>query len=125
MEQFDYSEMVYGFLSLSRKNSDFGPCVRSYRIDYRHDAFYFFAKYPEEVLDVEVFSILGGEMHQADSTSFTPRRFLYVEKKESAAELNAPPHQSPLPTPNPFQLSYALRRACRAKFRPHCRCCAK
>jgi hypothetical protein len=89
MEQFDYSEMVYGFLSLSPKNSDFGPCVRSYRIDYRHDAFYFFAKCPEEVLDVEVFSILGGEMHQADSTSFTPRRFLYVEKKESAAELNA------------------------------------
>jgi hypothetical protein len=28
-------------------------------------------------------------MHQADSTSFTPRRFLYVEKKESAAELDA------------------------------------
>ena len=72
MERHDYSEMVYGFLSLSPKNSDFGPRVRSYRIDYRHDAFYFFAKCPEEVLDVEVFSILGGEMHQADSTSFTP-----------------------------------------------------
>jgi hypothetical protein len=89
MEQYDYSEMVYGFLSLSPKNSDFGPCVRSYRIDYRHDAFYFFAKCPEEVLDVEVYDILGGELHQADSTSFTPRRFLYVEKKESATELDA------------------------------------
>jgi hypothetical protein len=62
--------------------------VRSYRIDYRHDAFYFFAKCPEEVLDVEVFDILGGELHQADSTSFTPRRFLYVEKKESTTELD-------------------------------------
>ncbi len=89
MERHDYSEMVYGFLSLSPKNSDFGPRVRSYRIDYRHDAFYFFAKCPEEVLDVEVFDILGGELHQADSTSFTPRRFLYVEKKESVAELDA------------------------------------
>jgi len=88
MEQYDYSQMVYGFLSLSPKNSDFGTCVRSYRIDYRHDSFYFFAKCPEEVLDVEVYAILGGELHQADSTSFTPRRFLHVEKKETAAELD-------------------------------------
>ena len=58
MERHDYSEMVYGFLSLSPKNSDFGPRVRSYRIDYRHDAFYFFAKCPEEVLDVEVYGLI-------------------------------------------------------------------
>jgi hypothetical protein len=89
MEQFDYSEMLYGFLSLSPKLSNFGPNVKSYRIDHRYHEFYFFAKCPEAVLDVEVFALLGGELHQADSTSFTPRRFLYVEKKETDAELDA------------------------------------
>jgi hypothetical protein len=51
---------------------------RHYRLDKRHEQFYFFAKCPEDVLDVRVYSFEAFELHEVETTSFTPKRFLFV-----------------------------------------------
>ena len=51
---------------------------RHYRLDKRHEQFYFFAKCPEDVLDVRVYSFEAFELHEVETTSFTPKLFLFV-----------------------------------------------
>lgn len=76
------------FLTRAMHDVDFGPVVRSYRLDKRNLEYYFFAKCPEEVLDVNVYETLGGELHQADSSSFLKRRFLFVKNQDEKNELD-------------------------------------
>ena len=75
-----YNDYYFSLLSHRHPDYNFGPVTKSYRLDARQEEFYFFPKCPEEILDVEVFLLGGLEMHQVDSTSFTPKRYLFMKQ---------------------------------------------
>lgn len=58
---------------------------RHYRLDKRHEQFYFFAKCPEEVLDVRVYSYEEFELHEVETSSFTPKRYLFIRPAQIQA----------------------------------------
>lgn len=59
-----------------------GKIQRYYRVDKSHKEFYFFAKCPEEVLDVEVYEIPNGELHVVDTYAPSPKRFMFLKEKD-------------------------------------------
>jgi hypothetical protein len=61
-----------------------GKIQRHYKVDKRHQEFYFFAKCPEEVLDVDVYELPTGELHVAEISLFPPRRFLFLKEKDDS-----------------------------------------
>jgi hypothetical protein len=61
-----------------------GKIQRHYKVDKRHQEFYFFAKCPEEVLDVEVFEIPNGELHVVDTYAPSPKRFMFLKEKDDS-----------------------------------------
>ena len=67
---------------------NFGKKIRSYILDQNQPEYSFFAKCPEEVLDVEVYEIPNGELHVAEIPLFPPRRFLFLKEKDDTL-LNA------------------------------------
>ena len=58
-----------------------GHVVRQYKLDQNQPEYYFFTKMPETTLNIVVFEIFGGEIHQVDSDAFRVRRFLYTPTK--------------------------------------------
>lgn len=79
-----YPEYYFALLTHQLPDLDFGPVVRTYRLDSSKEEFYFFSKCPEKILDVEVYQLGGLEIHEADSTSFTPKRFLFMKQPQLA-----------------------------------------
>ena len=75
-----YNDYYFSLLSHRHPDYNFGPVTKSYRLNASQEEFYFFPKCPEEILDVEVFLLGGLEMHQVDSTSFTPKRYLFMKQ---------------------------------------------
>ena len=75
-----YNDHYFSLLTHRHPDYNFGDVVRSYRLDANQEEFYFFPRCPEKILDVEVYMIGGLEMHQVDSTSFTPKRFLFMKQ---------------------------------------------
>jgi len=75
-----YNDYYFSLLTHRHPDYNFGDVVRSYRLDANQEEFYFFPRCPEKILDVEVYMLGGLEMHQVDSTSFIPKRFLYMQK---------------------------------------------
>ena len=61
-----------------------GKIQRHYRVDKSHKEFYFFAKCPEEVLDVEVYEIPNGELHVVDTYAHSPKRFMFLKEKDNS-----------------------------------------
>jgi hypothetical protein len=62
-----------------------GEKIRSYKVDKRHKEFLFFAKCPDEVLDVDVFELPeGGELHIAEVVFGSPKRFLFLKEKNES-----------------------------------------
>lgn len=59
-----------------------GEKIRSYKVDRTHKEFMFFAKCPDEVLDVDVFELSeGGELHIANIMFGSPKRFIFLKEK--------------------------------------------
>jgi hypothetical protein len=81
MQTYDYSETLFHFLTSSSREIDMGPVVRQYKLDQNQPEYYFFTKMPETTLNIVVFEIFGGELHQVDSDAFRVRRFLYTPTK--------------------------------------------
>ena len=81
MQTYDYSETLFHFLTSSSREIDMGPAVRQYKLDQNQPEYYFFTKMPETTLNIVVFEIFGGEIHQVDSDAFRVRRFLYTPTK--------------------------------------------
>ena len=75
-----YNDYYFSLLSHRHPDYNFGPVTKSYRLDASQEEFYFFPKCPEVILDIEVYMLGGLEMHQVDSTSFTPKRFLFMKQ---------------------------------------------
>lgn len=71
-----------------KREVEFQNGIRHYRLDETSDEFSFFAKCPEEILYIHVYQIFGGELHQVDTLSFTPRRFFYTKTKLTNEELD-------------------------------------
>lgn len=61
-----------------------GKIQRRYRVDKSHKEFYFFAKCPEAVLDVEVYEIPNGELHVVDTYAPSPKRFIFLKEKDDS-----------------------------------------
>lgn len=62
-----------------------GDKIKSYKVDKRHKEFFFFAKCPDEVLDVDVFELSeGGELHIANIMFGSPKRFIFLKEKNES-----------------------------------------
>lgn len=72
------------YLSQPIRELQLGKVQRQYRVDKSHKEFYFFAKCPEEVLDVEVYEIPNGELHVVDTHSYSPKRFMFLKEKDDS-----------------------------------------
>jgi hypothetical protein len=72
-----YEDNFFDILTYAGELTSVSP-ARRYRLDKSHEQFYFFAKCPEDVLDVRVYSFEAFELHEVETTSFTPKRFLFV-----------------------------------------------
>jgi hypothetical protein len=88
-QTFYYLDQLCEYLIFMKRDVDFGQGERHYRLDESNPEFYFFAKCPEAILDVNVHHIYGGKLHQADSISPTPRRFFFTKTKLTNEELDA------------------------------------
>jgi hypothetical protein len=86
-QTFYYLEQLCEYLIFLRREIDFGQGERHYRLDETDPEFDFFAKCPEEILDVRVHHIYGGELHQVDTISHAPRRFFFTKTKLTEDEL--------------------------------------
>jgi hypothetical protein len=75
-----YNDYYFSLLSHRHPDYNFGPVTKSYRLNASQEEFYFFPKCPEVILDIEVYMLGGLEMHQVDSTSFTPKRYLFMKQ---------------------------------------------
>ena len=88
MQNYDYSETLFYFLTSSSREIDMGPIVRQYKLDHNQPEYYFFTKMPESTLNIAVFNCYGGEIHQVDSDAFRVRRYLYTPTKFVDEELD-------------------------------------
>jgi hypothetical protein len=88
-QTFYYLDQLCDYLIFMRREVDFGQSERHYKLDESDPEFYFFARCPEEILDVRVHHIYGGKLHQVDSISHTPRRFFFTKTKLTTEELDA------------------------------------
>jgi hypothetical protein len=88
MQPYDYSETLAYYLTNSSREINMGPIMRQYKLDQNQPEYYFFTKMPETTLNIVVFEIFGGELHQLDSAEFRVRRFLYTPTKFVDEELD-------------------------------------
>ncbi len=88
MQTYDYSETLFHFLTSSSREINIGPVVRQYKLDQNQPEYYFFTKMLETTLNIVVFEIFGGELHQLDSAEFRVHRFLYTPTKFVEEELD-------------------------------------
>ena len=89
MPTFYYLDQLGDYLLFWKREIKFGQRERHYRLEESNPEFQFFAKCPEEILDVDVHHIYGGELHQVDTISNIPRRFFYTKQKIGDEELDA------------------------------------
>jgi len=71
----------------SSREINMGPVTRQYKLDQNQAEYFFFTKMPDTTLNIVVYEIFGGELHQVDSDAFRVRRFLFKPNKLAAEEL--------------------------------------
>jgi len=72
----------------SSREINMGPVTRQYKLDQNQAEYFFFTKMPDTTLNIVVYEIFGGELHQVDSDAFRVRRFLFKPNKLAAEELD-------------------------------------
>lgn len=88
MQDFDYSETLAYYLMSSSREINMGPVTRQYKLDQNQAEYFFFTKMPDTTLNIVVYEIFGGELHQVDSDAFRVRRFLFKPNKLVDEELD-------------------------------------
>jgi hypothetical protein len=88
MQDYDYSETLAYYLMSSSREINMGPEIRQYKLDQNQTEYFFFTKMPDTTLNIVVYEIFGGELHQVDSDAFRVRRFLFKPNKLAAEELD-------------------------------------
>jgi hypothetical protein len=88
MKTHDYSETLAYYLISSSREINMGPVTRQYKLDQNQTEYFFFTKMPEPTLNIVVYEIFGGELHQVDSDAFRVRRFLFKPTKLVDEELD-------------------------------------
>jgi hypothetical protein len=88
MQDYDYSETLAYYLMSSSREINMGPEIRQYKLDQNQTEYFFFTKMPDTTLNIVVYEIFGGELHQVDSDAFRVRRFLYKPNKLVDEELD-------------------------------------
>ncbi|MEY2792442.1 MAG: hypothetical protein RJA76_434 [Bacteroidota bacterium] len=77
-------EIISSILFSPRSEINLGEKSRSYKVDKSHKEFYFFTKCPEDVLDVDVYKIEGGEIHVVENFYGSPKRFVYLKERDES-----------------------------------------
>jgi len=72
----------------SSREINMGPVTRQYKLDQNQAEYFFFTKMPDTTLNIVVYEIFGGELHQVDSDAFRVRRFLFKQNKLVDEELD-------------------------------------
>jgi hypothetical protein len=88
MQDYDYSETLAYYLMSSSREINMGPEIRQYKLDQNQTEYFFFTKMPDTTLNIVVYEIFGGELHQVDSDAFRVRRFLFKPNKLADEELD-------------------------------------
>jgi hypothetical protein len=88
MQPHDYSETLAYYLMSSSREINMGPMTRQYKLDQNQAEYFFFTKMPDTTLNIVVYEIFGGELHQVDSDAFRVRRFLFKPNKLADEELD-------------------------------------
>ena len=88
MQDYDYSETLAYYLMSSSREINMGPEIRQYKLDQNQTEYFFFTKMPDTTLNIVVYEIFGGELHQVDSDAFRVRRFLFKPNKLVDEELD-------------------------------------
>ena len=88
MQDYDYSETLAYYLMSSSREINMGPEIRQYKLDQNQAEYFFFTKMPDTTLNIVVYEIFGGELHQVDSDAFRVRRFLFKKNKLVDEELD-------------------------------------
>jgi hypothetical protein len=88
MKTYDYSETLAYYLMSSSREINMGPVMRQYKLDQNQAEYFFFTKMPDTTLNIVVYEIFGGELHQVDSDAFRVRRFLFKQNKLIDEELD-------------------------------------
>jgi len=88
MQPYDYSETLAYYLMSSSREINMGPMTRQYKLDQNQAEYFFFTKMPDTTLNIVVYEIFGGELHQVDSDAFRVRRFLFKPTKLVDEELD-------------------------------------
>ena len=88
MQDYDYSETLAYYLMSSSREINMGPEIRQYKLDQNQTEYFFFTKMPDTTLNIVVYEIFGGELHQVDSDAFRVRRFLHKPNKLVDEELD-------------------------------------
>ena len=88
MQPYDYSETLAYYLMSSSREINMGPVTRQYKLDQNQTEYFFFTKMPDTTLNIVVYEIFGGELHQVDSDAFRVRRFLFKPTKLVDEELD-------------------------------------
>ena len=88
MQPYDYSETLAYYLMSSSREINMGPEIRQYKLDQNQTEYFFFTKMPDTTLNIVVYEIFGGELHQVDSDAFRVRRFLFKPTKLVDEELD-------------------------------------
>ncbi|MEY5021423.1 MAG: hypothetical protein RJA91_997 [Pseudomonadota bacterium] len=87
MQDYDYSETLAYYLMSSSREINMGPEIRQYKLDQNQTEYFFFTKMPDTTLNIVVYEIFGGELHEVDSDAFRVRRFLFKPTKLVDEEL--------------------------------------
>ncbi len=77
-------EIISSILFSPASEINLGEKSRSYKVDKSHKEFYFFSKCQEEVLDVDVYEIQGGEIHVVENFYGSPKRFVYLNERDDS-----------------------------------------
>jgi hypothetical protein len=88
MQDYDYSETLAYYLMSSSREINMGPVTRQYKLDQNQAEYFFFTKMPDTTLNIVVYEIFGGELHEVDSDAFRVRRFLFKPNKLVDEELD-------------------------------------
>lgn len=88
MQDYDYSETLAYYLMSSSREINMGPEIRQYKLDQNQTEYFFFTKMPDTTLNIVVYEIFGGELHEVDSDAFRVRRFLFKPNKLVDEELD-------------------------------------
>jgi hypothetical protein len=77
-------EIISSILFSPASEINLGEKRKSYKVDKSHKEFYFFSKCQEEVLDVDVYEIQGGEIHVVENFYGSPKRFVYLKERDES-----------------------------------------